>query len=36
MVDTNFEAFAQNRAFEPFRSELKRLVAQVEASGEQS
>jgi len=32
MVETNFEAFAQNRAFDTFRSELKRLVAQVEAS----
>ena len=32
MVENNFEAFAQNRAFDTFRSELKRLVAQVEAS----
>lgn len=36
MVENNFEAFAQNRAFDTFRSELKRLAAQVEASGEQS
>jgi len=36
MVETNFEAFAQNRAFEEFRSELKRLGAQVDNSGRQS
>jgi len=32
LVENNFEAFAQNRAFEEFRSELKRLAAQVDAS----
>lgn len=32
MVDTDFEAFARNKAFEQFRRELHRLVALVEES----
>ncbi|MGH8125980.1 MAG: hypothetical protein ACREPK_09065 [Rhodanobacteraceae bacterium] len=35
MVETDFEAFARNKAFDEFRRELHRLVAQVEACGEQ-
>lgn len=35
LVETNFEAFAGNRAFEEFRNELKRLAARVDAGGEQ-
>ncbi len=34
MVDTDFEAFARNKAFDEFRSELKRLADLVQASGE--
>ena len=34
MVETDFEAFARNRAFNTFRSELKRLAAMVDQSGE--
>ena len=34
MVDTDFEAFAQNKGFDEFRRELHRLAALVEESGE--
>lgn len=33
-VDAEFEAFAQNRAFDTFRSELKRLAAMAGESGQ--
>lgn len=33
MVETDFEAFARNKAFEEFRSELHRLVALVQEPG---
>lgn len=34
MVETDFEAFSRNKAFDEFRSELKRLADLVQASGE--
>lgn len=34
LVETNFEAYARNKAFDEFRSELKRLADLVQASGE--
>lgn len=33
MVETDFEAFERNKAFDTFRSELKRLAALVEEPG---
>lgn len=33
MVDTDFEAFARNKAFDEFRGELKRLAALVQEPG---
>lgn len=34
MVDTDFEAYARNKAFEEFNRELHRLAALAEGSGE--
>jgi|GEM_PF-3801223 len=35
MVETNFEAFARNKAFDEFRNELKRLAALAEDAPDQ-